>query len=212
MKNYIINKIRPYLLNLYSVILVYLNDIKLYYIYGTTTPTLVDRARVYAIKCHKRVNQKYDGKPYKYHLQMVYNYGLQFAYLIDDPYERIIFLAGLWVHDVIEDTGETFNDVAKVLNKDVAEFAYALTNEKGRNRAERANDKYYNDMKLVKHAPLGKVCDRLANFDYSLLKESGMLKKYIKENPSFIDKLYHVDYHPAFVKLESKVELAKIYI
>jgi (p)ppGpp synthase/HD superfamily hydrolase len=200
---------KNYLFNLYNLILVYINYIKLYYTYGTITPTLVDRARVYAIMCHKRVNQKYDGnKPYKYHLQMVYNYGLKFSYLIPDLNEREIFLAGLWVHDVIEDTGETFNDVAKVLNKDIAEFAYALTNEKGKNRDERANDKYYNDMKLVNNAPLGKVCDRLANFDYGVLTGSSMLKKYIKETPSFIGKLYHQAFHVAFKLLELKVKLA----
>jgi (p)ppGpp synthase/HD superfamily hydrolase len=205
-------EIKFFIERIQNIIADFIYKIILYIKYGTTTPTLVDYARVYAIKCHKRVNQMYDGKPYKYHLKMVDNYGLEFEYLIPDSYEREVFRAGLWVHDVIEDTGETFNDVAKVLNKDVAEFAYALTNEKGRNRDERANDKYYGDMKLVKNAPLGKVCDRLANFDHSLLKESGMLKKYIKENPSFINKLYDVKFHDAFVILEKKVELAKIYI
>ena len=61
------------------------------------------------------------------------------------PNNRVIseVLAACWVHDVIEDCRETYNDVKNVLGERVADIAYALTNEKGKTRKERANDKYY---------------------------------------------------------------------
>ena len=38
------------------------------------------------------------------------------------------------MHDVIEDARQIYNDVRQQLGETVAELAYSLTNEKGRNR------------------------------------------------------------------------------
>jgi hypothetical protein len=41
-----------------------------------------------------------------------------------------------WGHDTIEDTRTSYNDAANHLGKDAADIVYAVTNEKGKNRAE----------------------------------------------------------------------------
>ena len=61
------------------------------------------------------------------------------------------------------------------------EIVYALTNEKGRNRHERANEKYYAGIRDTMYAPLVKACDRLANYNYAKETHSRMVSCYEKE-------------------------------
>ena len=150
-------------------------------------------ARDYATKCHTETNHLYDGNPYRVHLDLVVTAMEQFSHLI--PVEdREIVQAACWVHDVIEDCRQTYNDVKNVCGEQVAEIAYALTNEKGKTRKERANDKYYNGIMEVKYAPFVKLCDRIANTQYSKEKGSRMFEMYCKENDDFISKLYKPEY------------------
>lgn len=128
---------------------------------------------------------------------MVYNAAFVFQHLVE-PEDRANFLAAAWTHDLIEDCRQTYNDVKGATNERVAELTYALTNEKGKNRHERASDKYYAEMRLVKHAVLLKVCDRIANAKYSFDKGSSMYEMYRRENESFIDKTYMSEYREAF--------------
>jgi len=150
-------------------------------------------ARDYATKCHTETNHLYDGKPYRTHLDLVVIAMEQFSHLI--PVEdREAVEAACWVHDVIEDCRQTYNDVKDVCGEQVAEIAYALTNEKGKTRKERANDKYYNGIMEVKYAPFVKFCDRIANTQYSKERGSRMFEMYCKENSDFISKIYKPEY------------------
>jgi len=152
---------------------------------------------------HKRVNQKYgDNLPYHVHLSDVWRYAKKFIHLIPEKYHRDIILAA-WGHDLIEDTGLTYNDVLKVLGKNVADIVYALTNEKGRNRAERANDKYYENIKENDLALYVKLCDRLANMVYSKKEGQGMYKKYVQEIPNFKKKLYNGLYDEIWKEIDN---------
>ena len=54
-----------------------------------------------------------------------------------------------------------------------AEIVYALTNEKGRTRAERANERYYEGIRQTPYAPFVKLCDRLANVTYACSVDAG---------------------------------------
>lgn len=143
----------------------------------------------YATKKHTEVNHRYGENPYSYHLKMVCDVAEMFIYLIP-PTERENVYCGCWVHDIIEDTRETYNDVKNETNETIAELAYALTNEKGKNRSERASDKYYSDMRKTENAVFIKFCDRIANITHSKNQGSSMFKKYKKENKNFIEKLY----------------------
>ncbi len=143
----------------------------------------------YATDRHLQVNHEYDEKPYTFHLNMVYEVAQMFIHLVEES-ERENVYCGCWVHDIIEDARETYNDVLEHTNATVAELAYALTNEKGRTRSERANDKYYQGIRDTPNATFIKLCDRIANITYSKARGSSMLEKYRKENPHFIGKLY----------------------
>lgn len=154
-------------------------------------------AREYAVGCHADVNQRYGGNPYSYHLQFVFDTGMRYINLIPEDAQDIV-LAACWCHDLIEDARQTYNDVKKVVGYDVAEIVFALTNEKGRYRHDRANDKYYEDIRNTPYADFVKLCDRLANVENCVVTKNRMLEMYQKENERFTKKLYNVKYESMF--------------
>ena len=150
---------------------------------------IVEIARIHAFEAHKAVNHLYNGEPYEVHLMLAQTTGAHFKHLIPEE-DYLNVMAGILEHDSIEDCGLTFNDIKNATNEMVAELAYACTNEKGRNRAERANDKYYEGIRNTKYATFVKLCDRIANVSYSLEKKSRMFDLYKKENAHFKKMLY----------------------
>jgi len=158
-------------------------------------------ARDYAIQCHSDTNHLYDGKIYAYHLFMVFEYGYKYKHLLD-TFEIKYALSACWVHDVIEDCRQTYNDVKKVCGEHVAEIAYALTNEKGKTRKERANEKYYAGIRQTPVATFVKLCDRVANIKYNKENNGNMLDKYREERSYFQYHLYDKCYADMFKEME----------
>lgn len=147
-------------------------------------------AKDYAIRRHREVNHNYDAlHNYAFHLQMTVDVAKKFIHLIPSE-EREDVIGGCWTHDIIEDARETYNNVKKATNKVIAEYAYRCTNEKGRTRKERANDKYYAEIKEYKHTTFIKLCDRIANVSFAKENGSSMLDMYEKEFNNFYEKLY----------------------
>lgn len=167
---------------------------------------LIEKARKFAIDAHKAVNHKYDEHEYEHHLQMAVDAALKFIHLIPFEY-RADVISGIWHHDSIEDCGLTYNDLLKHTNSRVAELAYACTNEKGKTRAERANDKYYEGIRNTRFASFVKICDRIANVEYSLSKKSRMFEMYKKEQAHFRSMLYSEEYEEMWDYLDDIFKL-----
>jgi (p)ppGpp synthase/HD superfamily hydrolase len=148
--------------------------------------SIIKNAKDFAYEQHAAVNQRYDGGPYSNHLDAVVLWACYFDHLLSSPQEQAIASAAAYTHDVIEDCRVTYNDVAKATNAEVAEITYLLATPKGRNRAERHCDAYYQEMANNKIATYVKICDRLANVEHSL-KQGGsrMLELYRKEYRHF---------------------------
>lgn len=148
-------------------------------------------AKDYAVKCHNETNHQYDGKPYDVHLQMVVDNFHKFKHLLTlkTPENLQIVEDACWCHDVIEDCRQTYNDVKKATNENVANIVYTLTNEKGKTRKERANEKYYEGIRNIRCADFVKLCDRIANIEYSKQNKSKMYQMYIDEMDDFLTKL-----------------------
>ena len=167
---------------------------------GFDTDT-IRRAMEYAAQCHIGTNHTYDGHPYTIHLKMVYDFGCKYSYLLKKE-EIDTALAACWMHDTIEDTRQTYNDVKNHFGTDIAEVVYAVTNEKGRTRAERANEKYYKGIRENEIATFVKLCDRLANATYSLNNNQRMLDTYRNEMPHFCQTIYNERFKPMFDALQ----------
>lgn len=145
---------------------------------------------------HDDTNHKYNGLPYWFHLQEVYYIARDFLHKFSNPFPDIsrsdfekAILSSAWLHDIIEDCRYTYNDVKSLAGETVAEIVYAVTNEKGKNRAERGNDRYYEMIRLTPGAQYVKICDRIANTEYSKKSGSKMYEMYLKELPGFIEKV-----------------------
>ena len=178
----------------------------------------IERIRRSAHELHQSVNQTYgDSLPYGYHLDMVVNGIRDFGHLVcvrEDDVLPLFF--GGYYHDSIEDARLTYNDVMKKAREFMTEeqalmateIVYALTNDKGRNRAERAGEKYYKGIRETPFAPFVKICDRLANITYSctMADKSNirMRKVYKEEMPHF---LASIDPHSADCRFQVPSEV-----
>jgi (p)ppGpp synthase/HD superfamily hydrolase len=162
----------------------------------------------WCIEQHHNTNHYYDTYlPYEFHLRMVNQAAMDFIHLLDNKLDyftgeenagprgdetvtlRDACLIATWAHDLIEDTRTSYNDVKDVLGREAADIVYAVSNEKGKTRAERANDKYYEGIRNTPGAVFVKLCDRIANVQYSKMTKSRMFEMYKKENINFMIKL-----------------------
>ena len=83
---------------------------------------LVDRARIYATDAHQRINhrRKYNNDPYHVHLSAVAK--LVAAVTADEE-----MIAAAWLHDTVEDTQATLEDIEAAFGMPVAELVEELT-------------------------------------------------------------------------------------
>jgi len=187
----------------------------------------IDHFRQMAHDLHDSVNQIYAGTlPYGFHLDMVVESVRKFGHLVCVREEDVLPLFfGAYFHDSIEDARLTYNDVRRlaetVMTMEQAllatEIVYALTNDKGRNRAERAGEKYYQGIRETPYAPFVKLCDRLANITFSCTGEgskgSRMREVYKGEMPHFLPAINpHSDDPRLGVPVEMVEALAEILI
>ena len=167
--------------------------------HGENIEEIRDRAHM----LHDSVNQHYDKKhPYGFHLDMVADSVFKYGHLVcQSPADVLPVFFAAFYHDSIEDARLTYNDVTKAARLFMgdeqayiaAEMVYALTNEKGRTRAERANDRYYEGIRETPYAPFLKLADRLANITYSCThgnqSNKHMPQIYRDELPHFLEAI-----------------------
>jgi len=163
----------------------------------------IAQIRYAAHSLHASVNQTYDQvHPYGYHLDMVAHgvrdYG---CFVCDNEADVVPLIFAAYFHDSIEDARQTYNDVVRIARQFMdeqqsllaAEIVYALTNDKGRTRSERAGDKYYQGIRETPYAPFVKLCDRLANTSYSFRNtdeaNAYMKEVYAREMPHFLQAI-----------------------
>lgn len=168
----------------------------------------IEIAKQYAIKCHASTNHLYDGKPYEVHLESVYHIAFNQIHLVSEDLQTDVLCAA-WCHDIIEDCRETYNDVLKVIGPKAADIVYAVTNLKGKSRSERAGVQYYQGILNTPGADYLKVCDRIANFKYSIDAKSKMAKVYADEHEYFNININRGKYHPLFQTLNDLCEHQK---
>jgi (p)ppGpp synthase/HD superfamily hydrolase len=181
--------------------------------------------RDWCIEQHRKTNHMYDVYlPYEFHLRMVAEVADEFKHLLDDTIDyfsgkenvrhdenkvtlRTACLRAVFGHDLIEDCRVSYNDVKVKLGEEAADIIYAVTNDKGKNRKERAGVKYYEGIRHTPGAVFVKLCDRIANVQYGKLTKSRMFEMYEKENYDFEQYLgrytSNKDLEPMFVYLKN---------
>ena len=178
----------------------------------------IELMRKSAHELHNSVNQTYGVvHPYGYHLDMVVQAIRDFGHLVCASEDDVLPLFfGGYYHDSIEDARLSYNDVMKIAREMMTEeqaylateIVYALTNDKGRNRAERAGEKYYQGIRETPYAPFVKLCDRYANISFSCSEAVGrsdrMRLVYKNEVPHFLES---INPHSDDIRLKVPLEL-----
>lgn len=136
----------------------------------------LDLAKAFAAKAHGE--QKYGDQPYTVHLAAVEQVLIRYG--ITDEDLRI----AAWLHDTVEDTYLTKEEIRAEFGDRVAELVWCVTNEPGKNRRER-HLKTYPKIKANPEALLLKLADRIANIEACYETNSNLIGMYRKEAVSF---------------------------
>lgn len=154
--------------------------------------SLIERAREIAIAAHG--NQPYGNHPYIYHLDQVASVARELGYSDD-------IIIACYLHDTLEDTDLTREEIAEVFGNHIASVVYAVKDEDGTNRSERKS-KTYLKIAAMPDAIAVKLCDRIANIRDALKNNSGLFKMYKKEHPAFEQALRGSGNEKAWVILD----------
>ena len=141
---------------------------------------MIQKAREFSLKHHS--TQLY-GKLYPYykHLEDVYEVLIRFGF---NETEHLDILTASFLHDILEDTEASYNDIKKAFNTNVAEIVYCMTDELGRTRKEK-KEKTYPKIRSNPQSIILKVADRIANVEFSATQDTDHNKMYMKEYADF---------------------------
>ncbi len=152
--------------------------------------TTLNEVREWAIARHG--DQKYGDHPFSKHLDDVAEILERYGWYD----QRLGYL-----HDILEDTNTTYQELVTVFGDDVAKMVSLITDEPGKNRKMRKartnakldrldrGDSYWNG--IPQHIPLiVKAADRLANLRHSVVDGSRYLKMYKREHEDFRKAVY----------------------
>jgi len=140
-----------------------------------------EQARQLAIAAHG--DQSYGDKPYEHHLQAVVEVLKRFGVQLDDPSTAPLLIAA-WLHDSLEDTQLTRDEVEIQFGPAVAELVWRVTDEPGATRKER-KPATYRKTRENESAIVLKLADRIANVEASVASGGRLLDMYQREHPDF---------------------------
>ena len=127
-----------------------------------------EKAKAFAHEKH--VGQTHGTRPFTYHLQEVVDTLHEFGYQDDD------LTAAAWLHDVVEDTSTTIEEIYTEFGKRIGDLVDALTDGPGNTRMEKKS-KPYVTIPNVPGAVIVKLADRIANVRFTR-KEGSKAEKY----------------------------------
>jgi len=142
---------------------------------STIYVTKIESAEFYAKDRHKHMTRKDSITPYSDHLESVVSH-LKSLGIIDED-----ILCSGWLHDTIEDTDTTFDDLYERFGKKVAVLVSSLSKDEKLPKKER--EQLY--VKQLKDASLDakiiKLCDISANLKDMIKQNSKMSKNKMKK-------------------------------
>lgn len=146
-----------------------------------------DRAAQLARQAHG--NQRYDGLPYEYHLEEVVKVLSSFGATLDEDDELAPVLVAAWLHDALEDTNLTAEEIGEEFGSHIRQIVERVTDESlaalpGSNRRERKARTYLKTV-VMEEAVLLKLADRIANVEHSAETNRVLFNMYGSEHEDF---------------------------
>ncbi|OXA93133.1 hypothetical protein B0A66_07610 [Flavobacterium hercynium] len=149
----------------------------------------IDLAKSFAIKKHG--DQKYGTYPYEVHLNNVVNVLLR-NNILPTTTDTIDLWIGAWLHDVLEDTNATKEELVDIFGIAVYEMVNSLTDGEFGDRKEK-KEVMYQKLILNQNGIIIKLADRIANLEFSIINNnSKKIKLYVDENSDLNKHLNNV--------------------
>ncbi|MEA3372783.1 MAG: HD domain-containing protein [Campylobacterota bacterium] len=148
---------------------------------------IIKRASEYAISAHKRIDQrrKYTGQPYHVHLKAV-------SKTVSEAGGDAAQVAAAWLHDTVEDTPATFEDIEMEFGKDIATLVEELTDVSRPGDGNRAKRKKIDRKHLAGISPRAKtikLADLIDNARDILKHDLKFAKVYLAEMQMLLEVL-----------------------
>ena len=149
----------------------------------------IEVAKSFAIKKHG--DQKYGTYPYEVHLSNVVNVLLR-NNILPTTEDTIDLWIGAWLHDVLEDTNATKEELIDMFGVAVFEMVNSLTDGEFGDRREK-KEVMYQKLVLNQNGIIIKLADRIANLEFSIINNnSKKIKLYVDENSDLNKHLANV--------------------
>jgi hypothetical protein len=148
---------------------------------------LVKRAQAYATKAHQRIGQlrKYNKQPYHVHLEAV-------AKLVAEVTDDSETIAAAWLHDTVEDTPATLEDIEENFGLPVAELVEELSDVSKPSDGNRVRRKTIDRDHTAQASPRAKtvkLADLIDNCTDITKHDPRFAKVYLGEMGALLDVL-----------------------
>jgi (p)ppGpp synthase/HD superfamily hydrolase len=152
---------------------------------------LVAKASRYASAAHERIGQrrKYTLEPYHVHLEAV-------ARLVGSVTDDAVMIAAAWLHDIVEDTPETLQDIEREFGADVMALVAELTDVSRPQDGNRAVRKSLDRARLSRASPRAKtikLADLMHNCEDICRHNRGFGRVYLAEARALLEVLKEGD-------------------
>jgi len=152
---------------------------------------LIKQAIRFATEAHQRIDQrrKYSGQPYAVHLDQV----AKIVATVTDDGEMI---AAAWLHDVVEDTPATLNDIEREFGGSIAQLVRELTDISKPGDGNRAARKTIDREHLSEASARGqtiKLADLIDNCKDITQHDARFARVYLNEMSSLLQILTKAD-------------------
>ncbi len=153
------------------------------------TKNLIGASTLFALEKHS--GQLYGHAPYHVHLFDAVHVLRRFF-----DWESLSqdIIDAVWLHDTIEDTETTKEEIEEKFGINVANLVHAVTNESGENRKER-HLKTYPKIRNTEDAITVKLADRIANIEQAISHDrygrppQKIFSMYVREWDGFVSEL-----------------------
>ena len=148
---------------------------------------LIQRAKQFATQAHQRIDhrRKYNNQPYQVHLQAV-------ASLLTTVTNDPEMIAAAWLHDVVEDTPATLEDLEKAFGPAVTQLVRELTDvsrPSDGNRSERKAIDRRHTSKASARAKTIKLADLIDNCRDITQHDQRFARVYLNEMSALLNVL-----------------------
>lgn len=162
-----------------------------------TRPTnIILRAAAVARDAHKGQTRKYSGRPYITHPGRV---AAQASTLHRLTGATEALVAAAWLHDTVEDTDLTLDDIKESFGEEIASIVHGLTNQfdkaahPGMNRRQRKQAEVERLSKTSYEVKVLKMLDRIDNLREMAADDEKFLKLYLHESRDLLTALGGAD-------------------